>query len=90
MSDYEFKQKKAEFYKKVANGEIKLYTDEHRKKEAEKQKRFQEEKTSHPDTMQKVPAKILLIVGMIGSLIFKQWYAIWAILLMWYFNKDRV
>ena len=50
----------------------------------------QDEKIAHPDTMRKTPATILLIVGMIGSLIFKQWYLVWIILLWWYFSKDRV
>ena len=50
----------------------------------------QNEKIAHPDTMNKVSATILLIVGMIGSLIFKQWYFAWAILLFWYFKNDRV
>lgn len=48
------------------------------------------DKIAHPDTMRKTPATILLIVGMIGSLIFKQWYFAWIILLWWYFSKDRV
>ena len=50
----------------------------------------QDEKIAHPDTMAKMPATILLIVGMIGSLIFKQWYFIWMILIWWFFSKDRV
>ena len=50
----------------------------------------QDEKIAHPDTMGKAPATILLILGMVGSLIFKQWYLIWAILFLWYFNNKRV
>ncbi len=50
----------------------------------------QDEKIAHPDSMRKAPATILLVAGMIGSLIFKQWYLIWAILFWWYFNNDRV
>ena len=50
----------------------------------------QDEKIAHPDAMTKTQATILLIVGMIGSLIFKQWYLIWAILIWWYFGTDRV
>ncbi len=49
-----------------------------------------DEKIAHPDTMRKEPATILLIIGLIGSLIFKQWYLVWAILLLWYFSRDRV
>lgn len=48
------------------------------------------EDIAHPDTMRKEPATILLIVGMIGSLIFKQWYFAWMALLWWYFSKHRV
>ena len=50
----------------------------------------QDDKIAHPDTMRKEPATILLVIGMIGGLIFKQWYLIWALLLLWYFSKDRV
>ena len=59
----------------------------------EKQKNkiaHKDDKIAHPDTMRKEPATVLLIVGMIGSLIFKQWYLIWATLLWWYFSKNRV
>lgn len=50
----------------------------------------QDDKIAHPDTMGKTSATILLVVGMIGSLIFRQWYLAWVILLWWYFSKDRV
>lgn len=50
----------------------------------------QNRKIAHPDAMEKTSATILLIVGMLGSLIFKQWYLIWAVLLWWYFKTDRV
>lgn len=50
----------------------------------------QDDKIAHPDTMRKEPATILLIAGLVGSLIFKQWYLIWIMLLWWYFGKDRV
>ena len=49
-----------------------------------------DEKIAHLNTMEKVPATILLILGMIGSLIFKQWYYAWIMLLWWYFGNDRV
>lgn len=58
--------------------------------EAKNKIAHQDEKIAHPDTMQKSSATILLIIGMIGSLIFKQWYFIWALLLLWYFSQDRV
>lgn len=50
----------------------------------------QNEKIAHPNTMRRVPATILLIVALVGSLIFEQWYLIWIIALMWYFSKNRV
>lgn len=90
MNKQEYEEYKAEFYKKVRAREIRLFTDEYLKAEADKKQKFSEEKIAHPNTMDKTPATILLIVGMIGSLIFKQWYVIWVILLMWYFSKDRV
>lgn len=49
-----------------------------------------DDRIAHPDAMKKTPATILLVVGMLGSLIFKQWYLIWTMLLWWYFSKDRV
>jgi hypothetical protein len=60
-------------------------------REEEKNKiAHQDEKIAHPDTMRKTPATILLVIGMVGSLIFKQWYLVWVILFGWYFSKDRV
>lgn len=50
----------------------------------------QDKKIAHPDSMGKIHATVLLILGMIGSLIFNQWYAIWLLLLLWYFGKDKV
>lgn len=50
----------------------------------------QNDKIAHPDAMGKTPATILLVVSMIGSLIFNQWYLIWAILLIWYFSTNRI
>lgn len=50
----------------------------------------QDEKIAHVDSMDKKMALVLLIAGMIGSLIFKQWYLVWVILLWWYFSNDRV
>lgn len=51
---------------------------------------YKDEKIAHPDAMRKGPATALLIIGMIGSLIFKQWYLVWIILFLWYFHTDRV
>lgn len=50
----------------------------------------QDEQIAHPDTMRKIPAIILLVVVLIGSFIFEQWYFIWIIALVWYFSKKRV
>ena len=87
----ENKKYKEEYYRRLRTGEYKIqYTDEYQQKEIEKEKRDAEKKYAHPDTMGKTPATILLIVGMIGSLIFKQWYLAWVMLLWWYFSKDRV
>ena len=84
------KEYKEEYYRQIISGERILYTDEYYKKEVEKAKRSAEEKTAHPDTMEKAPATILLIAGMVGSLIFKEWYLVCVMLLWWYFSKDRV
>lgn len=84
------KEYKEEFDRKVRNGEIQIYTDEYLQKQMEKQEELKRQKIAHPDTMGKTPATILLIIGMCGSLIFKQWYYVWAILLWWYFSQDRV
>ena len=77
-----------EHYKKLKK--TGMYKEGYLEKEKEKSLNKLREQTAHPDTMGKTPATILLIVGMIGSLIFKQWYLIWAMLLLWYFGKDRV
>lgn len=84
------KEYEEEYYRQIRSGERRLYTDEYYQKEAEKAKRSAEQKTAHPDTMEKTPATILLIAGMVGSLIFKQWYVIWVVLLWWYFSQNRV
>lgn len=84
------KEYKEEYYRKLVSGEMQIHTDEYLREESEKQKQSAARKTAHPDAMDKIPATILLVAGMIGSLIFKQWYLIWVVLLVWYFSRDRV
>lgn len=85
------KEYKEEYYRKIRTGEYQIqYTAECLKNEVEKAQRSAEKKTAHPDAVEKTPATILLIAGLVGSLIFKQWYLIWIMLLWWYFSKDRV
>ena len=89
--DAENKRYAEEYNRKLISGEYKIeYTDEYYKKEAEKEKYAAEKKYAHPDTMDKKSAAVLLAVGMVGSLIFKQWYLVWVMLLLWYLGKDRV
>ena len=67
-----------------------IYTEDRLARERKKSLNSLHEPMAHQDAMGKTLATILLILGMCGSLIFKQWYYVWAILLLWYFGQDRV
>ena len=95
----EDKTKQQEFYEKCKQEAIKRREEGkphpcdyvYFQKETSKDKiAHQDEQIAHPDAMRKAPATILLVIGLIGSLIFKQWYLVWALLLLWYFSKSRV
>ena len=79
-----------EFREQIENGTIQLYTNEYLEAENKKQEEFKKKKYAHPDAMRKMPATILLILGIMGSFIFKQWYLVAGLLLMWYFGTKRV
>ena len=94
MVDHESERKRKEyeeeFWRKIESGEIQLYSEEHWKQETIRMEEKKNKKYAHPDTMGKTEAKILLILGLVGSLIFVFWPWIWIALFSWYFGKDRV
>ena len=85
-----YEEDEKEFWRKIESGELQLYSEEHWKQEAIRIEEEKEKKYAHPDAMGKTEAKILLILGMVGSLIFVFWPWLWIALLSWYFGKDRV
>lgn len=43
----------------------------------------------HPNTISNGPALFITIAGMLASFIFKQWYIVWIVLIIWYGHTDR-
>ena len=84
------KEYEKEFKQQIESGALQLYTKEYLEAEENKQKEIENKKIAHPDAMRKAPATVLLILGIIGSFIFKQWYIVTGILLIWYFSTKRV
>lgn len=77
-------------YRKVFEEDKKRRKEQNQKECSQSKIAHQDEKIAHPDVMRKTPAIIWLILGMVGSLIFQQWFLAWPLLLWWYFSKDRV
>lgn len=84
------KEYEDEFWNKINSGEIQLYSNEYLEDQKHKEEIQKNKKYAHPDTMGKTEAKILLVLGLIGSLIFVFWPWLWIMLFSWYFGKDRV
>ena len=83
-------RRKREAIKRVEEGRAKPQDYAYLQGKPKDQIAHQDDNIAHPDTMRKEPATVLLILGLLGSLIFKQWYGIWALLFWWYFSKNRV
>ena len=80
-----------EYLKKMHDYLYIKYADnpERAEKEYEKLKRNREEtsKYPYPYELDVGPATLIYIVVMVGSLIFKEFYYIWAAASMWYWPK---